>query len=153
MFNYIIRVFSYRLTHMDELSVHTEHEIGLRTPVWVTEAQNRVKRRTCQVQRRTWLFRRHKNFTAEAHVTAQRRTWLHRGARLCIEAPHLSWWGARLCERRREVPVSVAIRRTPVRAGTRLCSPETHPRRKNFKKTVINSNFSFQNLNQQIYSL
>ena len=48
-----ILVFNSSLKHTDELSVHTEHEIGLRTPVWVTEAQNRVKRRTCQVQRRT----------------------------------------------------------------------------------------------------
>ena len=77
-FKYIIRVFNYSLKHTDEPSVHTEHKVGFQTPVWVTEAQNRVKRRTCQVQRRTWLFWRCRG--AELG---------YRGARLCTEVPRL----------------------------------------------------------------
>ena len=75
-----------------------------------------------------------RKFAAEVHVYAQRRTWLYRGARLCTEAPRLSWWGARLCEGCREAPVSVAIRRTPLRRGARLIGPDIRYRTRNLQK-------------------
>ena len=134
-------MFNYSLQHTDELFVHTEHKIGLRTPVWVTEAQNRVKRRTCQVQRRTWLFRRHENLQ-------QRRTCMYRGARLCTEAPRLFWWGARLSGRRREAPASVAIRRTPLRRGARLIGPDIRYRTQNLQKTANFSKFTHNSSKQ-----
>ena len=146
MFNFIIRGFIYSLKHTDELSVQPVHKIGLRTPVWVTEAHVRVMRRTCQVQRRTWLFRRRAKRRRGAEPE-------YRGARLYTEAPHLIIEAhASPDTLKRCQPLSRPDARLFVEAHASLAQ-KTVPKCKIYRKTANFSKISLKNSNQQIYSL